>query len=338
MHSGGIGEQPTHVRRCLVRAVGHLGEGEARSIAGGGRCDLVDVIGTQQLETHALPGECFDVERWRAGLLCGVVEHHGTSLADRNPPIMLRYLAPMADSTTGTRVPASIDDLFDHSTILPSDPTDDSGDALEVLHDREYRVRAFRKRDDLLLIRGAVRDQKPPGLYLETDPDPLTIHHMQIEIEVAFPSMEIVAAHVAIETHPHEQCPRIADHYDNLVGLSIARGFTHKVRDLFGGPRGCTHTTALLQAMGPVAIQCMWSMRASVARRDDGATDRRAATPEQRRMMWQTNLNTCHIWAEDGEQVAHLEAGGEMEPPVWAVERMVQLGLKPDEWRSRMQG
>jgi hypothetical protein len=261
-------------------------------------------------------------------------------LADRMPTGTLGYLAAMADTTTPpTAAPATIDDLFDHSTILPSDPTDADGNALEVLHDREYRVRAFRKRDDLLLIRGAVRDQKPPGLYIEIDPDPLTIHHMQIDIEVAFPSMEIVAAHVAIETHPHEQCPRITDHYDKLVGLSIARGFTHKARELFGGPRGCTHTTALLQAMAPVAIQCMWSMRASLARRSgDGVSDMREATPEQRRMMWQSNLNTCHIWAEDGEQVAHLEAGGGMEPPVWAVERMVVLGLKPDEWRTRMQG
>jgi len=41
-----------------------------------------------------------------------------------------------------------------------------------------------------------------------------------------------------------------------LKELSIARGFTHKVRGLFGGPRGCTHTTALSQAMAPEAIQC----------------------------------------------------------------------------------
>lgn len=242
----------------------------------------------------------------------------------------------MADSSRDTTTSSVTDDLFDHSTILPADPIGEGGEPLEVLHDREYRVRAFRKRDDLLLIRGAVRDQKPPGLYVDSDPDPLTIHHMHIDLEIAFPSMEIVGATVGLETHPHEECPRIEGHYDKLVGLSIARGFTHKVRELFGGPRGCTHTTALLQAMAPVAIQCMWSMRASIAHRL--GDDMPEPTPEQRRMMWQTNLNTCHIWAEDGEQVRHLEAGGAMEPPVWAVERMVKLGLKPDEWRKRMQG
>ena len=232
----------------------------------------------------------------------------------------------------------SIDDLFDDSTILPDDPVGDDGAPLEVLHDREYRVRAFRRSDDVIVIRGAVRDQKPPGLYLDTDPDPLTIHHMQIDLEVAFPSLEIVDARVGIEVHPNAECPNIERHYDRLVGLSIARGFTHKVRELFGGPRGCTHTTALLQAMAPVAIQCMWSMRASTARRSGSMPGAVEPTPEQRRGMWQMNLNTCHVWAEDGPQVARLEAGGDFEPPLWATERMVQLGLKPDDWQRRMRG
>ena len=44
--------------------------------------------------------------------------------------------------------------MFRSDTILPPDP-----EGLEVLHDREYRVRAYRVSDEELLIRGAVRDQ-----------------------------------------------------------------------------------------------------------------------------------------------------------------------------------
>jgi hypothetical protein len=233
--------------------------------------------------------------------------------------------------------PRATDDLFDDDSILPPDPVDETGTALDVLHDREYRVRAYRRADDLIVIRGAVRDQKPPGLYVDVDPDPLTIHHMQVELEVRFPTMEIVGASVAMETHPHGSCPRIEDHYGELVGLSIARGFTHRVRELFGGPRGCTHTTALLQAMAPVAIQCVWSMRAAQARRS-GTTEAADLTPEQRRAMWRMNVGSCHVWAPDGEQVALLEAGGEMEVPLWAEERMVSLGLDPQEWRTGARG
>jgi len=244
---------------------------------------------------------------------------------------------PTNEPPTPSEFAAPSEPTFDTASILPDAPLDEHGVPLEVLHDREYRVRAYRKRDDLLLIRGAVRDQKPPGLYIAGDPEPLTIHHMQLDIEVAFPTLEIVEAAVRFESHPNDTCPNIVDHYGKLVGLSIARGFTHRVRELFGGPRGCTHTTALLQAMAPVAMQCIWSMRASQARRGVGADGATEPTPEQRRMMWQMNLNTCHVWAEDGEQVAMLEAGGDFEPPLFARERLVKLGLKPEDWRSRIQ-
>jgi DUF2889 family protein len=229
---------------------------------------------------------------------------------------------------------------FDTSTILPDEhagygAVGDIG-RLDVLHDREYRVRAFRLSADRLLIRGAVRDQKPPGLYIADDDEPLTIHHMQIDLEVGFPSLEIVAAAVRFETHPHGGCPAIIEHYGGLVGLSIARGFTHKVRELFGGPRGCTHTTALLQAMAPVAVQCTWSMDAVETSTRAGPEDGPVAL-EKPRARWSSNLNTCHVWAEDGEVVRTIEAGGDFETPIPIVGRAAQLGLEPDDQRVRLQ-
>jgi hypothetical protein len=231
--------------------------------------------------------------------------------------------------------------IFDTRSILPDedvgyDGIDDIGD-LDVLHDREYRVRAFRMSDDRLLIRGAVRDQKPPNLYIADDDQPLTIHHMQIDLEVGFPSLEIVRAAVRFETHPHGGCPSIIDHYGGLVGLSIARGFTHKVRELFGGPRGCTHTTALLQAMAPVAVQCFWSMEASgAATRSEAHGDDGDRADERRRGRWATNLNTCHVWAEDGELVTAIESGGDFGIPIFIAKRAAELGLEPDDERLRL--
>lgn len=203
----------------------------------------------------------------------------------------------------------------------------------EVLHDREYRVRAFRAPDGSLLIRGAVRDQKPPGLYIADDPAALTIHHMQVDLHVAFPSLEITAVDVAFETHPETLCPSITEHYDKLVGMSIARGFTHKVRELFGGPRGCTHVTALLNAMAPVALQCFWSMQASNTKRgavpeSEASTDP-ALSPG---IPWSRNVNTCHVWSEDGEIVATLEAGRPRNVPLFLRNRMRELGADPDQW------
>ncbi len=210
--------------------------------------------------------------------------------------------------------------MFRTDAVIPPDP-----DGLDVLHDREYRVRAYRLADDRLLIRGAVRDQKPPGLYLADDTEPLTMHHMLVDLEIAYPSLEIVDARVDFAAHPHTTCPVIIEHYRGLVGLSIARGFTHRVRELFGGPRGCTHTTALLLAMAPVVIQCTWSMRAEAVRQAGGGD-------VQREQVMRANMNTCHVWAEDGEQIADLRAGRPMEMPLTMQRRFVELGHSPDEW------
>jgi len=234
----------------------------------------------------------------------------------------------MTDPDLVAAAPAA-DGLFDGTSILPPDPVDADGTALRALHDREYRVRAFRLAEDRVLIRGAVRDQKPPGLYIEIDPQPLTIHHMQLDMEVSYPTLEILSAEVVFESHPHEQCVRIVDHYDQLVGLSIARGFTHRARELFGGPRGCTHTTALLQAMAPVAVQCFFSLRAANAQ---GEGVRSAPSREQREEMWAMNLNTCHVWAEDSDVVAGLREGVSMGVPVFLRGRLDELGIGPDDW------
>ena len=216
------------------------------------------------------------------------------------------------------------DDIAPHPEGV--DPAD------QLIHERAYVVRAYRKGTDTLVLRGSVRDQKPPGLYVPSDPEPLTVHHMIVDLTISVPSLEITGAKAVLETHPHAACPRIEDHYGKLVGLSIARGFTHKVRELFGGPRGCTHTTALLQAMAPVAVQSMWSFR--VAQAKENGNPSAFSSPESRQGALMMNLNTCHIWAEDGEQVASIRNNEPMEIPVWIEQRFAKLGLDPSSWRN----
>jgi hypothetical protein len=219
---------------------------------------------------------------------------------------------------------------FFEDPILPPDP-----EGLAVLHEREYRVRTYRRQDHdgpRLLMRGAVRDQKPAGLYFAEDPDPLTFHHMQVELEVRFPSLEISAATVLFEAHPHDICGSIAPHYGGLVGLSIARGFTHEVRQRFGGPRGCTHVTALLLAMAPVAIQSIWSMQVM----DEPAAMGRwrpsmDLTADERKQRFATTLNSCHVWDDSGEFAKQALAGGFVDVPIPMRRRLDKLGIAADE-------
>ncbi len=203
----------------------------------------------------------------------------------------------------------------------------------ELIHDRSYSVKAYREGDAALRIRGQVHDQKPPGLYIADDPEPMSVHLMVVDLVVAFPSLEITSAEVVMEVTPHGGCTSIESKYDQLVGISIARGFSRQVKDLFGGPRGCTHVGALLQAMAPVAIQSMWSMSAVNESASETPVDL-ATSRKQREQRMSVNKNTCHIWAEDGEQWGQVLAGEEIEVPLWAANRLIELGRDPQSWRD----
>ncbi len=177
-------------------------------------------------------------------------------------------------------------------------PDEDAPD-LPLLHERDYVVRAYAAAPDEILVRGVIHDVKPPGLLVEGDPEPLTMHHMVVELRVHYPSLDITAAHVSFDAYPQPMCPTIAAHYESLVGLSIARGFTHRVRELFGGPRGCSHTTALLQAMAPVAVQSWFGMaRLSGGERGGGRCGTRSLVDRPQ----------CAPRAES-EHVSHLGGG-----------------------------
>lgn len=209
-----------------------------------------------------------------------------------------------------------------------------------LIHTRAYDVQAYRLDAGTILLRGIVRDTKPGGLYIAEDTEPMDIHHMVMDLTIDMRGMLITDAKLVMDTRPHTVCTDIVPHYSKLVGLSIARGFSNKVRELFGGPRGCTHTTALLLAMGPVAIQSMWSMRAAANREaESGGTSVRVGrkpTREEREAGFAMNLNTCHVWDAEGAFVAQVRAGADFEVPLWAEERMRKLGIPPERWHERM--
>ena len=99
------------------------------------------------------------------------------------------------------------------------------------------------------------------------------------------------------------------------------------MRELFGGPRGCTHVTALLQAMAPAVVQSTWSMRVLGRRAGtQSAADTRVDA---------LNLNTCHVWAEDGELVTRVRQGEHFGPGIPVRDRLVRLGRDPAEWFER---
>ncbi|MEM7338534.1 MAG: DUF2889 domain-containing protein [Actinomycetota bacterium] len=192
------------------------------------------------------------------------------------------------------------------------------------IHQRSYDCEAFAEDDGRIRVRGRLVDNKPQGLGL-ADGEPLIIHEMVVQLYVTVPAFEIDAVDVDMVVHPYAVCTDVLPDYQQLVGLSITRGYSRRVKELFGGPNGCSHVGALLQAMGPVAIQSSWSL---VNLHDDPADRLVNDTNEPERMRrLKLNTNTCHVWREDGDHMAAVARGDMTLRPGWEVERLRALGV-----------
>jgi Protein of unknown function (DUF2889) len=208
-----------------------------------------------------------------------------------------------------------------------------------LLHTRAYEIESVFEDDQHFRLIGHLRDVNPNGLWGIDDSDPMIVHHMQVELLLEAGTMTIKDVTTQMHVRPNVECRDTLPKYEQLIGLSIARGFTHKVREMFGGPRACTHIGALLNAMAPVAIQSMWPFTAWVLE-SRGPSPEVATTvavgPDaararaERAMLW--NRNTCHVWAEDGPMFKLLNAGGELPPPLWAVDRLHAAGIPLEKW------
>ncbi|MEM7325108.1 MAG: DUF2889 domain-containing protein [Actinomycetota bacterium] len=190
------------------------------------------------------------------------------------------------------------------------------------IHTRSYQCEAFAEDDGRLRVRGRLVDTKEQGLAL-VDGEPLEIHNMVIDLYVDPGTFEIVEVAASMDTHPYDLCTSILADYQQLVGLSISRGYSRRVKELFGGPNGCTHIGALLQAMGPVAVQANWSLVNLHEDLESLAGERGDAEDRERRV--RLNTNTCHVWREDGPQMNAVSRGVAVSPD-WEIDRLNQLG------------
>jgi len=195
-----------------------------------------------------------------------------------------------------------------------------------AIHERNYQTAAFDEGDGVLRATGRLTDTKPQGLGLG-DGEPLVIHDMEVSLYVRVATFEIVSVTSQMHVHPYPECPHILQAYERLVGNSVARGYTRLVKDLFGGPNGCSHMGALLVALGPVVIQASYGFDQNdkhVLDRHDGDVD-----VELRQHRMAMNTNTCHIWREGGEQITLLRQGDVPTSPSWENERLEKLRSEP---------
>lgn len=118
-----------------------------------------------------------------------------------------------------------------------------------------------------------------------------TMHDMRITL-VLSQALVIESIRVEMRAVPGETCHEIEAAYEKVVGLSIAKGFSRKLREGLGGASGCAHLTTLLLQMAPTILQAQMSLE-----------DDRGFDPGN----WRALTNSCHIFRENGPGFARLE-------------------------------
>ncbi|MBI2204857.1 MAG: DUF2889 domain-containing protein [Candidatus Rokubacteria bacterium] len=158
----------------------------------------------------------------------------------------------------------------------------------QVIHVRTIQADVVKLGDDEIEVTGRLVDQRPGDqpTWFGVQKD-ATVHDMALTLRVRHPDLVITAASASMATHPYTICPGAVPRVQQLVGISVRHGFTRAVNERLGRRNGCSHLTALVQAMGPVVRQgagAAFGNEAEMPRPGDG-------------VWW---VDTCHAWREDG--------------------------------------
>jgi hypothetical protein len=202
-------------------------------------------------------------------------------------------------------------------------------DSLEVpVHRRTIGIETF-LRDDHFVVIGTLADLRP---WASGRLGPRKLHTMELAIVVRRADLTIVDAVADMQTFPHAECTAIEPKFAELIGLSVARGYTSAVQERFGRERGCSHLEFLARALGPAVVQSMTSSAAWQVEHGE-------AYPGGERSL--TFLaNTCHVFIENGPGAQKIAAGwrpgmfGYPAPTVAEIRRRIAQGDGGDPARA----
>ncbi|MBM3341759.1 MAG: DUF2889 domain-containing protein [Betaproteobacteria bacterium] len=161
----------------------------------------------------------------------------------------------------------------------------------KLMHNRVIDCRGYERDDGLWDIEGHLTDaktytwEKRNGV---TDlPAGQFAHDMWIRLTIDL-NMVIHEAMAVTEASPYNGCGDFTHKFAKLKGLRIDRGWTKKIRNLIGGPYGCTHQWELLGRVAAAAYQSTNNARQNKFPRKPGDMPR--------------TFNTCHMYTAESEE------------------------------------
>ncbi len=139
------------------------------------------------------------------------------------------------------------------------------------------------------------------------------IHDVHLDVEVIYPTLEIVAARSDVRNGPFtEVCNMTQPNMAKLIGMRIGRGFTLEARKAVGGMEGCHRVSELVVEIAQAAYQLHFAIFfSSVPRERREAED----VPIERWRAVNTAIpgmrNTCFAYSDVRERLIE-ERGSKM--------------------------
>lgn len=164
----------------------------------------------------------------------------------------------------------------------------------DPIHTRAIECRSYRRADGLWDIEGHLTDIKAysfsnsfRGEIVPGEP----LHDMWIRLTVDRDFI-VQSVDAVTDAGPYALCPAILPSFQKLKGLKIGPGWNRRVREHLGGSKGCAHLVDMLKPIATVAFHTVrWS---------DSAPANEGGQPEK---VSRPPVNTCHVWAADGELI-----------------------------------
>src|SRR2546427_9403951 len=150
----------------------------------------------------------------------------------------------------------------------------------ELTHTRRVRFEGYKRADGLWDIEAHLSAMKSHDYRLKTGVRRAgqPIHEMWLRLTIDR-NLTILDAAASMDALPYPGgCEKITPAYRKLIGLSLARDFRKKVREILGGTQGCTHLTEMLSGMPTAALQTL-----SGGGKEEPAAGRRPFQPDPRR-------------------------------------------------------
>ena len=174
---------------------------------------------------------------------------------------------------------------------------------------RDIRIDSCAVDGEHYQIRGQLTDTRRDY----ENPDKLiVVHCIVVRVTISAKTNLVTKAEFGLPKMAFEgTCEHLPNGPELMVGLDITRGFSLKLRQLYGGRRSCFHLSSLLQAMVPALTQTRsWNI-------DFKAMDEKLPAekvPLAMDVMRQSVKNSCHAWDENNGGITRDFDDGNYEP------------------------